>query len=51
MKKFKVTAKTSMGTPIPGTFDVEIDTDELLGEGDILTLEEELEIWNETKKN
>ena len=31
-----------MGSPI-GTFNIEIDTDEPLGEGDILTLEEEVE--------
>ena len=42
MKKFKAKAKTSMGTPI-GCFDVEIDTDEPIGEGDILTLEEEIQ--------
>ena len=42
MKKFKAEARTSIGSLI-GTFDVEIDTDEPLGEGDILTLSEEVD--------
>lgn len=43
MMKFKATAKTSMDTPIPGTFDVEIDTDEPFTEGDVLILGEEID--------
>ena len=42
MIKFRAIAKTSMNSPI-GTFNIEIDTDEPLAEGDILTLEEEIE--------
>ena len=42
MIKFKAIAKTNTGLLL-GTFDVEIDTDEPLGEGDVLILGEEVE--------
>ena len=40
MKTFMAWARTESGTDI-GRFKVEIDTDEPLGEGDVLTLEDE----------
>lgn len=40
MKRFKATAKTNSGKHI-GTYDLEIDTDDPLGEGDILILTKE----------